>query len=429
MIELAIILALILANGVFAMSEFAVVSARKALLEQRSGLGDKGAGVALDLANSPTRFLSTIQIGITLVGVLTGAFGGARVANALGDVLAPTFVGTWSDPVAFGIVVTSITYLTLIFGELLPKNLALRNPEGTAATLAPAMKFMSKAAAPAVWLLSISTVLLLRILGKGGDVRTGVTEEEIKAMVGEARETGIVTDCEARFILRVLRAADRQVREVMTPRVRVVWVEHDMTFGRFLEFNSRHYFSHVPVCDGDLDRVVGILTVADILETLGAGVPTETLVGQLASPPFYVPVTKNLLELVEEMRSGGHTVVLLVDEFGAVSGLATYKQLTGHLVGRMVQDGEEEAVRRIDENVLHLDGSIPIHDANYRLGLNIPDQTEYDTIGGFLMWKLGRIPETGDRVVLGEFEMEVTLMDGHRVSSLQVTRTSDAAAD
>ncbi|MBM3132550.1 MAG: HlyC/CorC family transporter [Chloroflexi bacterium] len=423
MVEVIIVVVLILANGIFAMAEFAVVSARKTRLEQRAAKGDHNAKVALELANDPTRFLSTIQIGITLIGILTGAFGGARIAEALGDQLTQTFLGSYGDPVAFGLVIAVITYLTLVIGELLPKNLALRNPEGTAALLAPPMKLLSKVAAPMVNALAASTEFFIGLFGKGGQHEPLVTEEEIKALISVGKKTGVVSGMEADVLMRVFRAADRDVRNILTPRSQIVWVDKRMTVGEFLVFNSRQYFSHFPVCDGSLDKLIGMLDVRELLRVTGSGkVSNDDPVERWLQPAYYAVETKDVLELLEEMRRNGHTMAVVIDEFGGVSGIVTFNQLVGEIVGRIKQKGIEKPKHSLKDGIAHINGVMRVDEANRELGLHLPVGESYETVAGLIMDKLGHIPQKGERIAIGGVEMEVAEVSGPRIVKVTIIK-------
>jgi len=422
-VEVIIVVVLILANGIFAMAEFAVVSARKTRLEQRAAKGDHNAKVALELANDPTRFLSTIQIGITLIGILTGAFGGARIAEALGDQLTQTFLGSYGDPVAFGLVIAVITYLTLVIGELLPKNLALRNPEGTAALLAPPMKLLSKVAAPMVNALAASTEFFIGLFGKGGQHEPLVTEEEIKALISVGKKTGVVSGMEADVLMRVFRAADRDVRNILTPRSQIVWVDKRMTVGEFLVFNSRQYFSHFPVCDGSLDKLIGMLDVRELLRVTGSGkVSNDDPVERWLQPAYYAVETKDVLELLEEMRRNGHTMAVVIDEFGGVSGIVTFNQLVGEIVGRIKQKGIEKPKHSLKDGIAHINGVMRVDEANRELGLHLPVGESYETVAGLIMDKLGHIPQKGERIAIGGVEMEVAEVSGPRIVKVTIIK-------
>jgi putative hemolysin len=423
--EILIILILIAANGFFAMSEFAIVSARQIRLEQRSAHGNLGARQALELTRDPTKFLSTIQIGITLIGLLTGVFGGAQVADLLGGLLDQTILGVYGHPVAYFIVIIVITYLTLVFGELLPKTLALKNAEGVAAFVSRPMKWIAVLATPVVKILSLSTDLLAKLFGISGHKEPAVTEEEIKSIIAMGKKHGIVSAKEAEFIARVFQAADSHVREIMTPRTAIVWIDRRMTVGQFLEFNARQSYSHFPVCDGALDMVQGMLAVKDVLRAVGNDQVTEQdLVMKVSQSAYYVPETKDILDLMEEMRQNGKSIALLVDEFGNTSGLVNYKQLIGELVGQVRQEGSQEPIRTLGNGVTQINGSLRITEANSRLALGLPESDDYDTVAGFVLKELGHIARKGDQVKLGNLSLEVSEVFGQRIGWVSLIRSN-----
>jgi putative hemolysin len=404
------------------MAEFAVVSARKPRLQHQAQRGNLGAQAALELTSTTTNFLSTIQIGITLIGILAGAFGGARVAARLGDHLANVpLLGNQADAISFGIVVTTIAYLSLVLGELVPKKLALIHPEAIAEALARPMSLLSRVAAPIVYVLSLSTELVLTVLGARHSTQPAVTEEEVRALISTGRESGILYEREADLLLRVLRAGDRLVREIMTPRSETVWIDQKMQLSEFLEFNALQYYDHFPVCAGSLDRVVGILSVKDVLRASNHGElqPTDYM-GKLAQPAYFVPETKRALELLYEMSQNGEGVALAVDEFGGIAGLITFEELVSEVVGWVRQE-EGEEFRVIDEDTIQVEGIMRIDDANEKLGLGLPEG-EYDTVAGFIISRLKRIPEEGDRVDYNGLQLVVAEKRGPRVEQVNVIR-------
>jgi putative hemolysin len=422
LVELSIILCLILANGLFAMAEFAVVSARKPRLQYLAQRGNLGAQAALELANAPSNFLSTIQIGITLIGILAGAFGGAGVADRLDDQLVNVpLVGDYAEAISFVIVITAITYLSLVLGELVPKRLALIHPEAIASTLAQPMNLLSRLTAPIVQLISFSTELVLIVLGGHHSTQPAVTEEELRALISTSHESGVIHEREAELLLRVLRAGDRLVREIMVPRTETVWIDQKMPLSEFLEFNALHFYNHFPVCDGNLDKVVGVLSVKEALQasTHGELQPSDQ-VARLARPAYFVPETKRGLELLYEMIQRGEDVALAIDEYGGTSGLITFEHLVGEVVGR-VRPEEGEGFQIIDEDTIQVVGTMRIDDANEKLELGLPDG-EYETIAGFIINRLERFPDEGDSVDYNSLRLVVSKSRGPRVEKVTVIR-------
>jgi len=429
MFEVGIIAVLILANGVFSMAEFAVVSARRTKLQHRADQGDQGALAALILGQSPTRFLSTVQIGITLIGILSGAFGGARIAEDISPALAGLpYVGAYNEEIAFAVVVAVIVFASLIIGELVPKQLALSHPETIASALSRPMMLVAKLFAPVAAVLSVTTHLALRILGIKQNPEPGITEEEIKSLISHGRRTGAVQDTEAYMLLRVFRAGGRHVGDIMTRRSKIVWIDRRMTVAEFLMFNSHQYFSHFPVCDGSVDNMVGMLSVKEFVKASGQGVidpagPIE----RYAHPAYFVPETKEVLELLHEMRQNGMSTGVVVDEFGGIAGMVTYKQLVGEIVGQSRQEGAEETVRPVSDTEFQIDGSMRIDELNEMLNLEIPDG-EYETVAGFVMSELGSIPSKGDRLSYGALTFVVSQTRGPRIEKVTVKKPDSARA-
>jgi putative hemolysin len=320
-----------------------------------------------------------------------------------------------------GIVVTAITYLSLVLGELVPKRLALTHPEAIACTLARPMSLLSRLTAPLVHLLSLSTELVLTILGARHSTQPAVTEEELRALISTSRESGVIHEQESDLLLKVLRAGDRLVKEIMTPRTETVWIDQKMQLAEFLEFNALQYYNHFPVGDGDLDKVVGMLSVKDVLHASSHGeLQPKDYVGKLAQPAYFVPETKRALELLSEMSQKGESVALAVDEFGGTAGLITFEELVGEVVGWVRQE-EEEEFRVIDEDTIQVEGTMRIDDANERLGLGLPEG-EYETVAGFIIDQLKRIPEEGDSVDYNGLRLMVSESRGPRVEQVTVIR-------
>jgi putative hemolysin len=422
LVELLIILFLILANGLFAMTEFAVVSARKPRLQYLAQRGNRGAQAALELTNDPTNFLSTVQIGITLIGILAGAFGGVRVANRLDDWLINVpLVGDYAEAVSFVVVVTAITYLSLVLGELAPKRLALIHPEAIACTLARPMNLLSRITGPIVQLISFSTELVLTVLGARHSTQPLVTDEELRALISTGHESGIIHEREAQLLLRVLRAGDRLVNEIMIPRTETVWIDQKIQLSEFLEFNALHYYNHFPVCDGNLDKVVGVLSVKEVLRASAHGeLQSSDQVAKLAQPAYFVPETKRGLELLYEMNQNGEEVALAIDEYGGTAGFITFDHLVAEVVGRVRQE-EGKEFRIIDEDTIQVEGTMRIDDANEMLELGLPEG-EYETVAGFIINRLKRLPDEGDSLDYNGLRLVVSESRGPRVEQVTVIR-------
>jgi putative hemolysin len=431
--ELTIVALLILVNGAFSMAEMAIVSARKARLEHRARAGDQQARLALELASDPSLVLSTVQIGITLVGVLAGAFGGATLSNILARELeAIPALAANADAIALGIVVISIAYLTLIFGELVPKRLALQSPERVAEIVAGPIKTVSRIASPAVALLDGSTDLVLRLLGVRPSEEAPVTEEEIAVLVEQGRQAGVFQLAEQEIIESVFRLADRRVDSVMTPRHEIVWLDADdgPEEIRQVVLNAAHAI--FPVCRGDLDRVIGIVMAKDILAATLSGEPLD--LPTIARPPLIVPGRLWALKLLEQFRAQGTHLALVVDELGTLDGLVTTTDLLEALVGDLPTPqelAEPDIVRRDDGSWL-IDGLLAAEALKDLLGIAaLPDEADgdYRTVAGLVIKVLGRIPRTGDSFALDGRHFEVVDMDGNRIDKILVSPIPSGAND
>jgi putative hemolysin len=423
--EIILIVLLLVLNGVFAMSEIAVVSARKARLQQKADEGSAGARRALELAEEPGRFLATVQIGITLVGILAGAFGGATVAEKLAEWLVASGVARrYADALGLGLVVLGITYLSLIIGELVPKRIGLNAPERIASVIAGPMRALSVAASPLVTLLTWSTEAVVRLFRLRKSDEPPVTEAEIAVLLEQGTEAGVFHEEEQELVERVFWLADQRVGAVMTPRVHVVWLDVDDPPAAHLETMLKHPFYQFPVCEGSLDGVLGIVTVRDLWAAQAEGRPTG--LRSLLREPLYVPETTRALQLLQDFRARGVEVALVVDEYGGTEGLVTLHDLVEEIVGDLRLEGsppEPAAVRRDDGSLL-VDGSISMDDLREVLELDErrgEERADYRTLGGFGYTRLGRVPRAGDRFDTDAFTVEVVDMDRNRVDKVLVT--------
>lgn len=424
-LEAIVIIALIGVNGVLAMSELAIVSARTHRLQRGASAGNRGAAMALALAKDPTRFLSTVQIGITLVGILTGVFGGARLAGRLSGWLQDAGLNQGlSESLGFAIVVISITYLTLIFGELVPKRIGLQAPERVASTIARPMNLLSRVASPFVFLLTFSTGRVLRLLGLADTSENAITEEEIRVMIGMSAESGSVADEEARLLDRIFHFGDRRVHEVLTPRTEVVGIERRSTVSDFYKAYAATPHSRFPVFDGRIDKVVGIITIKDILAAVARGeVTNETPVESLSRRALFVPETKRIHELFRQMQQSGDQMAIAVDEFGGTAGIVTLEQLLEEIVGAVGDElrSTEIEITSIDEMTVEVDGTLSVEEARSVLGIDIPEG-DYDTIAGFVLSRLGHIPRVGEAIEFDNFRIAVAEMRLLKIEHLRVTR-------
>lgn len=427
LIELALVVLLIALNGVFALSELAVVSARKSRLRALADARRPGAKAALALAEEPGRFLSTVQIGITLIGILSGVVSGA----ALGDRLALVLIELglpkgWADTLGYGLVIAAITYLSVIIGELVPKHLALRNPEGIACAVAPGMRVVSRAALPAVWLLDASTRAVFRLIGQETESASAVTEEEIRSLVAEAETAGVIEGGERAMISGVLRLGDRAVRGVMTPRTDVVWIDlgDDADQIRAQLLASPH--DRLPVADGGPDAMIGVLQVRDLIGPLSRGEPLDLRAHVRQAP--VLPDTLDALDALDALRKAQVPMALVHDEYGHFDGLVTPADILDAIAGAFRSENvEPDAVRRADGSWL-IAGSMPADELADQLGLRLPPSRDYATAAGLVIAAFQRLPETGETCDIAGWRFEVVDLDGRRVDKLLATplETSEA---
>lgn len=431
--EILIILVLIIANGVFSMSEMAIVSARKVRLQQLANQGDAKAMAALKLAESPNHFLSTVQVGISLIGILTGAFGGATIANRLAVyVKLVPLLAPYSEPISFGVVVLIITYLSLIVGELVPKRLALNNPEKIASTVAIPMRALSAIASPMVYLLSASTDLILRVLGITASTEPQVTEEEIKILIEQGTEAGTFEEAEQDMVERVFRLGDRPVSYLMTPRPDIVWLDLDDSAEENRQKMVDSAYSRYPVCQAGLDNVLGVIPVTDLLARSFRGEPLDLTVG--LRQPVFVPESTRGLKVLELFKQTITHMALVVDEYGVIQGLVTLNDIMSEIVGDVPStDGQDQpqAVQREDGSWL-LDGMLPVEEFLELFGMEEWESEErgsYQTLGGFVITHLGRIPAAADHFEWQSMRIEVMDMDGNRVDKVLVVPKAVKSAD
>jgi putative hemolysin len=423
-IDLIAILVLVLANGVFALSEIAVVSARKARLQQWAKEGSRRAAAALKLAAHPNDFLATVQVGITLVGICAGAFAGATVSHLLAvEIARVPALARWAEPIALALVVVAITYLSLILGELVPKRLALLAPERVALLVARPMTLLSRAAAPVVALLSGSTSLILRLLGAKASSDPPVTAEEIRLLVGEGAEAGAFERAEQQLIERVLRLDDRHLTTLMTPRRALVWLDVSDSSAEVARKVTATPFTRYPVARGELDDCLGYVHVRDLLRSALGGAPAD--LAAIASQPLLVPESTRPLALLERFRTSGVHIAFIVDEYGGIEGVVTLNDVLRSLIGDLPARGEQpetSAVRREDGSWL-VDGTLPLDDLRELVAVPRHPAEEhgaFKTVGGLVMHRLGRIARTGDRCEWGGCRLEVIDLDGHIIDKVLV---------
>jgi putative hemolysin len=419
---------LIILNGVFVISEMAIVSARKARLQQWSDSGRKGASRALALANNPAHFLSTIQLGITVIAILSGALGEAALSEKIANSL---FKIPWLQPyanhLAFWIPVTGIAFFSLIVGELVPKRLALLNPEGIASAMARPMEVISTIAFPLVRLMSFVTDLMLWLLRVEIPVHTPITEEEINVLMEQGAEAGVFEQHEQALVSRIFQLDDRSIKSVMTPRGDIVYFDLNDSFETNRQKLLRSGHSRFLICNGGLGEVVGVLRAKSVMDASLEGKPIDF--ASDAVKPLYVPETLTMIELLEAFKKHRQHLALVIDEYGELQGLVTMTNVMGMLVGDVAtveDESQPEIVQREDGSWL-IDGNISIERFReaMKLDYKLPGEgiQAYRTLGGFAMMSLGRVPRVEDQFISNGLRFEIVDMDQNRVDKLIVSRT------
>jgi putative hemolysin len=417
--EILIIFLLIVLNGAFAMSEMSIVSAKKPRLQQRANEGNVNAKRALELSNSPTNFLSTIQVGITLIGTLTGEVGGATLGDQLTPLLAQVpLLRPYASSIALFLVVLLITFFSILLGELVPKRLALHNPENIAAFVATPMSAVSKLFSPLVWLLTKSSDLVIILFGSKPSDDPVVTEEEILVQIDQGTQAGVIQETEQDMVEGVFRMHERRVFSLMTPRSEVVWLDVKDSPEDIQQVIEESMYSRFPVCEDSLDNVLGIIKARDLLLESLHGQPLALKLN--IQPVTYIPESAYASRALELFKAGMAEMLLIVDEFGSVQGVLTINDILEEIVGDL-ELGEPQATQRQDGSWL-LDGMLSIEDFKELFNIRrLPDEDEYETLGGFMMNFLGRVPKAADRFEWTIYRFEVMDMDGNRVDKILVT--------
>jgi putative hemolysin len=431
-IEIIILLCAFVANGVFAMAEIAVVSAKRPRLRRLAEQGATGAKAALELSESPNRFLSTVQIGITLVGVFTGAFGGATLAAKLAVPIGKIAVlQPYADKIAFGVVVAILTYFSLILGELVPKRFGLSRPEGIAMAVAGPMNWLSRAASPLVTFLSASTEGLLKLLGFKPEKEAVVSEEEVRVLMQEGVRAGAFNRVESQIVHSALELDQLPVREIMTPRPKVIWLNqddpHELVWHKIVVSNH----SHFPVHAGSRDHTIGTVSVKSIYAHLAANLPVR--LKDLVVSPLVVPETQTVLQLVETFKTSGKHIALVTNEFGVIVGLVTLNDVMEAIVGEFPNQGEraKPEVKKRDDGTWLIDALIDLESVERALpGFQFPGEqrSTYQTLAGFVVKTLGRVPREGETFESQGYVFEVLDMDRHRVDKVLAIAPGNPAA-
>ena len=422
-LQILIVVLLILLNGFFAMSELALVSARRVRLEQMANEGSSGARRALKLSEDPTGFLSTVQIGITLIGIVAGAYSGATFAEPLADVLRElAIIENSAYAIAFTLVVAATTYLSLIVGELVPKRIALSHAEGIASFVAGPMSILAVVAAPIVWFLRISTNAVLKLLGISREAENTVTEEEVKALIAEGTKTGVFEHAERDMIDGVLRLADRSVRSIMVPRPDTVWLSIEDPVETIMEEIRASGHARFPVCRGDVDDVIGVLHVKTLV---GAGPSfSHADIEAGIAEPLYVNESMPILKLQERFRDSTIHMAIVIDEYGSFEGVVTPTDILVAIAGDLPEregDDEPDAVRREDGSWL-LDGAMAIDDVERVLDDLTIKGGDYATLAGFVLEHMGHIPDPGECFETQGWSFEVLDLDGRRIDKVLASR-------
>jgi putative hemolysin len=432
-LDIAILVALILLNGVFAMSEIALVTARKSRLQRLAEDGDRSATIAMRLGEEPTQFLSTVQIGITAIGILNGIVGEAALAGPLAEFLQTLGVDQKTSAVgATTIVVVSITYFSIVVGELVPKRIAQFNAEGIARLMARPIALLAQLSRPFVYLLSISTDGILRLMGKKELSSANLTEEDIHAMLVEGSQTGIIEKQEHEMVRNVFRLDDRQIASLMTPRSEIIYLDIEQPLDECLETLIASDHSRFPVCRGGIHELLGVISSKRLLKQRLKEESSEKI-SEYLLPAVYVPESLTGMKLLEQFRESGVQMVFVVDEYGEILGLITLQDLLVALTGEFKPRDPEDvwAVQREDGTWL-LDGLIPIMELKDRLGLKaVPEENKgrYHTLSGMMMWLIGKVPRTGDITEWQGWRLEVVDLDGNRIDKVMASRLPDPSSE
>ncbi|MEO9297864.1 hemolysin family protein [Devosia alba] len=420
-----IVVVLTIVNGLLAMSELAVVSARPARLRNMADQGNKGAAIAIVLAEDPGKFLSSVQIGITLVGILSGAFSGATLGLRLTDWLKTVGVaGSLADILGVGVVVLVITYVSLILGELVPKQIALRDAEGVAARVAPSMKLLAAVGSPVVWLLDISGKAVLALLGQAGESDEKVTEEEVKTIIAEATTAGVIESDEHSMISGVMRLADRSARGLMTPRLDVDVLDLSDQSEQIRKTILSTNRSRLLVQDGDADSIIGVVAIKDIIGVFANGLPLE--LRRFVQPVPVVMDHADALDVVRAIRNSTVHMALVVDEYGHFEGIVTSADILEVITGVFQEEtGDDPAIVRREDGSWLVAGWMPVDEFSDKLKIAIPRDAKFETVAGYVLSIINRLPAVGETFEHDGFRIEVLDLDGRRIDKILMTPLAD----
>ena len=421
--DILIIILLILLNGIFSMSEIAVISARKASLKSEAKSGNKSAQKALDLSNNPNNFLSTVQVGITLIGILTGLFSGNLFAEPFSEILTNWGVSSdFSFHIAQIVIVITVTYLTIIFGELVPKRIGLNSAEKIAKAIVQPMNWLSIFAKPFVWILSKSTAFILKIIGVK-ETNTKITEEEIKTLIREGAKDGEVQPVEQDIVERVFSLGDRDLESIMTPRKDIVWLDVNMNKEDIRKIIAENTFSKFPLTKGELDNIEGIVYLTDIFNEIDS---PDFDIRKKAQPAQFFHENMEVYSALEEMKKTHNHVALIMDEFGALQGIVTLKDIMEAIVGEIPSGDEEPQIITRQDGSYLIDGQCPFYDFLDYFEMNdLYATNDYNTLGGLILEELGHIPKAGEYFNWHHLKIEVADMDGVRIDKVIVKQLSE----
>jgi putative hemolysin len=426
-IDVAIILALVALNGVFAMSELAIVSARKARLEAMLRSGRRGVQTALDLASDPGKFLSTVQIGITLIGIINGAYSGASLGMPMAARIEALGIETQlAETIGFAIVIAFTTYVSLIMGELVPKQFALRSPEPIAALVATPMLWLAWITAPIVWVLDKSSALVFRVLGLNRESENRVTAEELHMIFAEATHSGVIEEHERSIISGVVRLADRPVREVMTPRTDVDWIDVNLDETAIRAALAATPHTRLPVADGSVDAVIGVVQARDVVTALIEGRPLD--LRALAQPAPVLPDQVDAMDALGALRRAVVPMGFVHDEYGHFEGIVTPANLLAAIAGEFLSDvdaGDNPSITVRDDGSLLVSGQLAADALADRIKIELPEDRDYATVAGLALAVLKRLPNEGESFVEQGWRFEIVDMDGHKIDKLLVSEVAD----
>ena len=427
--EIIILLALIFVNGLFVMSEIALVSARKSRLESQAEKGDASAKKALDLSNNPEKFLSAAQIGITLIAILTGVYSGERFASQLQPYVEQiSILKEYASTIATTIVVIIVTFLSIIFGELIPKQIGLLRSERISKIVAGPMNAFAAFTHPIVWLLNKISKLFFRIFNIKRSKDDAVTEEEIKTLIGEGTQAGTIDEAEQEIIERVFHLGDRNITSLMTHRSDIIWFNLDDNEDKIKEKITLEPHSVYPSCDGEIDNLRGVVSIKDLYVS-----PDSTLFKDLMLPALFVPENNSPYQVLEKFKESRLHSCFIVDEYGSILGLITLNDILEAIVGDMPQpDVPDYEIREREDGTFLVDGQIPFYDFLTRFEktewMN-EGEHDFDTLAGFILHRLERIPKTGDKLTWKGFKLEIIDMDSHRIDKVLVTLSKQLLED